>query len=55
MVASAELAAAFFQPVRRRQRQTRARHAERMTERDRAAVRIDLRRIVGQPELAQAG
>src|SRR6185437_58030 len=50
-----ELAAVFFQAMRRGQRQPRTRHAERMAERDRAAMRIDLFRIVGEAELAQAG
>jgi hypothetical protein len=35
--------------------QTGTRHAERMTERDGAAMRIDFTGIVGQPELPQAG
>ena len=55
MVASATLAAEHFELVRRRQRQPRARHAERMAERDGAAVRIDVLGIVGDAELAQAG
>src|ERR1700727_785663 len=37
-----ELAAALFQPVHRRHRQARPRHAERVAERDRAALRIDV-------------
>src|SRR2546430_4028933 len=41
--------------VRRRDGEPRARHAERMAERDRAAVRVDVPGIVGEPELAQAG
>ena len=43
-----ELAAALFQPMHRRQRKPRARHAERMAERDRAAVRIDVLGVVGE-------
>src|SRR6185437_1418803 len=50
-----ELAAVFFKAMRRGQRQPRTRHAERMTECDRAAMRVDLRRVVGKPELAQYG
>ena len=41
--------------VRRGEQQPRARHAERMTERDRAAVRIDPRIVVGEAELAETG
>src|SRR5690348_12559466 len=40
-------AASLAQVVQRRQRQPRARRAERMTQGDRAAVRIELRAIVG--------
>src|SRR5664279_2282038 len=50
-----ELAAAFFQAVHRSQREPRARHAERMAERDGAAMPIDVLRIVGQPKLPQTG
>src|SRR5579863_4933831 len=49
------LAAALFQPVHRGQRQPRAGHAERVAERDSAAVRIDVVGVVGDAELAQAG
>ena len=49
------LAAALFQAVHRGQREARAGHAERMAERDGAAVRIDVLGIVGDAELAQAG
>ena len=49
------LAATLLQPVHRGQRQPRARHAERMAERDRAAVRIDVLGVVGKAELTQAG
>jgi len=49
-----ELAATLFQSVRRGHRQPRARHAERMAKRDRPAMRIDVRRIVGKPKLPQA-
>ena len=50
-----KLAAVLLQAMHRRQRQPRARHAERMAERDRAAMRIDVRGVVGKPELPQAG
>ena len=33
----------------------RAGHAERVAERDGAAVRVDVRRVVGQAEVAQHG
>src|SRR3984957_14840543 len=36
-------------------REARARHAERMAERDRAAIRIDMAGIIRKPEPAQAG
>src|SRR5688572_16213847 len=48
-------ALAAFQLAERSQGQARAAHAQGMAERDRSAVRVHLRRIVGQPELAQAG
>ncbi len=48
-------AASFFQAVGGCQYQTSARHAERMTKRNRPAMRIDLTGIVGQPQLAHAG
>ena len=50
-----KLAAAFLQTMCCRQRQTGTRHAERMTERDRTAMRINVRGIIGKPELPQAG
>src|SRR2546423_10686649 len=40
--------------MRRRDAKPRARHAERMAERDGATVRVDVLGIVGEPELAQA-
>src|SRR5215469_8768100 len=46
-------ATALFQPMNRGQRKPRARHAERMPERDRAAVRIDVVGIIGNAELAE--
>ena len=55
MVASASL------PPRQRQFQRRgagdagARHAERMAERDGAAIRVHVRRVVGDAEFAQHG
>src|ERR1043165_2576833 len=49
------LAAGLAELMRSRYRDARARHAERMAERDRAAVRIDVLGIVGEPELAHAG
>jgi hypothetical protein len=49
-----EPAAVFLQTVHRRQCQPRARHAERVAERDRPAMRIDLRGIVRKPELPHA-
>ena len=55
IVASAFLPPRFSQPVRRGHREPRARHAERMAERDRAAIRIDVLGIVGKAELAQHG
>ena len=48
-------AAAFAQLQRRRAGDARARHAERMAERDRAAIRVDVLRVVGDAELAQHG
>src|SRR5262249_13591590 len=50
-----KLAPALLKTVSRRHRQTSARHAEWMTERDRAAVRIDEVGIIGKPKLSQAG
>src|SRR5882672_1550776 len=47
-------AAARLQPVQRGERDARPRHAERMAERDRAAMGIDVLGIVGDAELAQA-
>ena len=49
-----KLAAAVLEAVSRRQRQTRARHAERMTKRNRTAVRVDVLGIIGKPQLPQA-
>ena len=49
IVASARLPPCFDHLVRRRQREPRARHAERMAERDGAAVRIDVLGVVGSP------
>ena len=46
-------AAAPLQFLGRGQREARAGHAERMAERDRAAVGVHLGSIVGEPELAQ--
>ena len=37
------------------QREPRARHAERMADRDRAAIRIDMVGVVGQSEIAKHG
>ena len=45
----------FSRPCDRGQREPRARHAQRMAERDGAAMGIDLLGIVGEAELAQAG
>src|SRR5262249_51044366 len=44
-----------LQLQRRRAGDARARHAERVAERDRAAVRVDVLGIVRNPELAQGG
>ena len=52
MVARAQLAAAALQFLGRGQGEARARHAERMAERDRAAVGVHVRRVVGEAELA---
>src|SRR2546429_276591 len=46
-------AARSFKLIERGGHQTRARSAERMAERDRAAVRIDVRRVVGDSVVAQ--
>src|SRR5690348_9328 len=48
-------AALLLELMGRCQSETRTRHAERMAERDRATVRIDVRGIVLEAELAQAG
>src|SRR5437867_946305 len=48
-------ALAALQLVHRRQRQPRAAHAERVTQRNRAAVRVHLLGVVRQSELTQAG
>ena len=53
MVAERVAAAAALQLLGRGQREARARHAERMAERDRAAVGVHVRRVVGKAELAQ--
>src|SRR6266702_7965404 len=50
-----ELAAALFHAVHGGERETSAAHAERMAERDGAAMRIDEVGIVGNAELAHAG
>ena len=55
MVASASLPPVALQLLGRGQREARARHAERMAERDRAAVGVHLRRVVGKAELAEHG
>jgi hypothetical protein len=47
--------AILFQSMRGRQCKTGARHAERMAERNRTTVRIDVRGIIGKPKLPQAG
>src|SRR5258706_15176110 len=47
------LAVTLMQAVPRGQRQPRTRHAERMTERNGAAVRIDVLGVIGESELAQ--
>ena len=49
-----ELAAVFLQSMRDGEREPRPRHAERMAERDGAAMRVHMRGVVGQAELAQA-
>src|SRR5437870_4218935 len=49
------LAPDLVQLMRRRHRDARPRHAERMAERDRAAIRIDVFGIVRKPELAHHG
>src|SRR3954452_13108568 len=49
------LATALLQAVDRGQRNARARHSERMPERDRAAVGIDVVGVIGDAELPQAG
>ena len=53
MVASAQLAAGRLQLERRGAGDARAGHAERMAERDGAAIRIHVRRVLGNAELAQ--
>jgi hypothetical protein len=50
-----QLPAPLFQPVRGCQHKTGARHTERMTERNRTAMRIDVLSIVGKPKLPQTG
>src|SRR6202043_2513005 len=50
-----EPAAAPFQAVHGGEREARARHAERMAERDRPAMGVDVLGVVGESELAQAG
>src|SRR5262249_58602416 len=50
-----KLAAPLLHAVHRRHRQPRAAHAERMAERDRAAMRIDEVGIVLDAPLPQAG
>ena len=51
----ARAAAAALQLLGRGQSEARARHAERMAERDRAAVGVHMRRVVGEAELAHHG
>ena len=55
MVATARLPPRDFQRVHRGQRQTRARHAERMAEGNRAAMRVHVFGIVRQAELTGHG
>src|SRR5690349_2399153 len=50
-----ELAAGPLELFGRRHREARAGHAQRVPERDRAAVRVHLRRVVREPQLAQDG
>src|SRR5262249_10300728 len=50
-----ELALFLFETMDRGEREPRPRHAQWMTECDRAAMGVHLRGIVGQAELAQAG
>src|SRR5262245_35002633 len=50
-----QLPAPLFQPVRGCQCKTGARHTERMAERNRTAMRIDVLSIVGKPKLPQTG
>src|SRR4051794_3757736 len=49
----AELAAAALKLLGGGQSEARARHAERMAERDRAAIGVHLGRVVGEAELAK--
>src|SRR5262245_16618586 len=49
-----KLAAVFLKSVSRRQCQAGARHSQGMTERDRTAVRVDVFRIIREPQLPQA-
>src|SRR5581483_2180266 len=49
------LALLLFQAVHRGEDKPRARHAERMAERDGAAVRVDVLGILGNAELPQTG
>ena len=55
MVAKASLPPPLLHAVHRRHRQSRAAHAQGMTERDGAAMRVDEIGIVLDAELAQAG
>ena len=48
-------AAALLEAMQSGERKPRSRHAERMPERDRPAVRIDVLGIVGNAELTQTG
>src|SRR6187431_2377684 len=50
-----KLPAPLLHAVHRRQRQSRAAHAERMAERDRAAMRVDEVGVVLDAQLPQAG
>ena len=55
MVASARLPPRFSKPMHSGEREPRAGHAERMTKRDGAAMRIDVLGIVGDAKLPQTG
>ena len=55
IVHSARRAPRALELERRRRREPRPAHAERVAERDRAAVRVDVLRVVREPEAAQHG